>query len=68
MDALDESPTQYRSDAAKLVADAPSAKSVADLVAMPEVAAMAAMAAEKKLVHNRFNSIGLFRCDDYALI
>eukprot|EP00242_Pyramimonas_sp_CCMP2087_P008904 CAMPEP_0198198890 /NCGR_PEP_ID=MMETSP1445-20131203/2253_1 /TAXON_ID=36898 /ORGANISM="Pyramimonas sp., Strain CCMP2087" /LENGTH=281 /DNA_ID=CAMNT_0043868559 /DNA_START=110 /DNA_END=955 /DNA_ORIENTATION=- len=66
VDALDESPTQYRADAAKLVADAPSAKSVADLAAMPEVAAMAAMAAEKKLVHNRFNAIGLFRLLELA--
>jgi len=66
INALAESPKQYREDAEKLVADAADAKSVAELAALPAVAAMAAKAADSKLVHNRFMAIGIFRLLELA--
>jgi len=66
INALAESPSQYRADAEKLVADAAGAKSVAELAALPAVAAMAAKAADSKLVHNRFMAIGIFRLLELA--
>jgi len=66
INALDEDPAQYRKDSEKLLESAPSASSVADLAEFEDLKGMAAMAADGKLMHNRFQAIGLFRMLELA--
>lgn len=66
INALNEDPVTYRADTNKLLDASPSASSVADLAEMEDIKGMAALAAEGKLMHNRFQAIGLFRMLELA--
>ncbi|KAK3266864.1 Protein THYLAKOID FORMATION 1, chloroplastic [Cymbomonas tetramitiformis] len=61
--ALEESPETYRSDAVALTE---AAKGAGSADALNELAAVKDLAAQDKLVHNKFLSIGLFRCLELA--
>lgn len=63
IEALQESPTAYRADAEAL---ADAAKAAGGVDALAELSAVKDLAAHEKLVHNKFFSIGLFRCLELA--
>lgn len=66
INALAESPEQYRADASSLAEVFSSTASADELIELDSVKALASMAGEGKLMYNKFIAIGLFRLLELA--